>query len=995
MAGFWHRTAVYWGLSEPREEMSDAPAEEFSASPVDAHIAAQVAAVQSGPAAYSAPVTREFALNVPAVLRGRNIICAIATLPLQHYLAAENKVVRSPLLEQIDPDVTNLVTLAQTVEDLIFDALSWWQVLAFDAQGFPVSARHLEPGRVSLDPPHARAAQSLPSGVDVRSVVWVDGKAVPKSSMIRFDSPNPPLLVAGRRAIRRAALLDTTAAMFAEHPRPLEYYTPQDDADPDLDEVRQTLLDIKMARQTGAIAYIGAGLERHEAGSTSPADLQLVQLQARASLDIANALGLDPEDLGVSTTSRSYANITDRRRDRINDTLAPYMLAITSRLSMNDVTRRGYAARFDLSDYLKADPATRASVQAIYLDKGVVDPAEVRADEGLPPREIEPPAALEPPAAPAEPPAAAAASRRDVIPMHRDRDLPIAATFSAALAPEADPTAAPGRVTFNVPAARAGFKVDLEKRTIVGLAVPYGEVTSDWRAIQFRAGSIARMGSPEPVLLSHDGMPVGVVSSTTDADGGMSASLRISKTSTGDDALVLADDGAITGLSVGVDVHKYELDTDTDVMTVTEATLREISLTPFPAFDSARITKVQMTQQQEGSPAMKCTICGHEHAAGTPCTVTASVTTPQAPAPAPAEPSTTQVFTAPPVNVTVQMPETFAADVATALGEARAFVDPDRRPTGAAFVSEPLPYRFGGAPAEHDFSTDVFAAARSRDPEAQTRLNKFMEAWSSQAFAVATTDVDELNPTRQRPDLWVDQKDYVTPIWDSVVKGTIPDATPFALPKFNSASGLVADHTQGSEPTYGSYTTTGQTITPAPISGGVEINREVMDQGGNPQISVILWNQIQRNYREALESKIAATLNGLSAGLTTITITTAAADSALVSAVRSAFGALQFVRGGFRFRDLKVQVDLYTALLNAKDTQNRPFFAARGQMNTDGSADSLWAALDVNGLMAVPAWALGATSANSSKSWLYDRNDVHGWATRRSAWTSSTRSRAS
>ena len=81
--GFWQRTAVYWGLAEPEPEAS----EEFSASPIDAHIAAQVA-VQSGPAAYSAPVTREFALNVPAVLRGRNIICAIATLPLQHYLAA-------------------------------------------------------------------------------------------------------------------------------------------------------------------------------------------------------------------------------------------------------------------------------------------------------------------------------------------------------------------------------------------------------------------------------------------------------------------------------------------------------------------------------------------------------------------------------------------------------------------------------------------------------------------------------------------------------------------------------------------------------------------------------------------------------------------------------------------------------------------------------------------------------------------------------------------
>ena len=598
--GFWRRTAVYWGLAEAEQR------EEFSAPETVNEVisAAQAQAAPSGPSAYSAPVTREFALGVPAVLRGRNIICAISTLPLRHYKVEANQVVRSTFLEQIDPHVPNIVTLAQTVEDLLFDAVSWWRITAFGADKFPTSARHLEPSRVKLDPPAGKAAQSLPSGVDVRSVVWVDGKPVPKASMIRFDSPNPPLLVAGCRAIRRAALLDTTAALYAENPRPLEYFGPAEDADPDEAEVIEFLTSWRTARQTRSTAYKPGAFERHEAGSTSPADLQLAQLQARASLDIANAIGLDPEELGVSTTSRTYANITDRRRDRINDTLSPYMLAITSRLSMNDVTKRGYAAQFDLDDYLRADPKTRAEVAAIYIAQGVVAPAEVREDEGLPPREIEPPAAPAPPAPVEEPdqPAAAAANRRDVIPMHRD--LPMAATFSVA-APEAT-TEAPGRVTFSVPVARAEFKVDLEARTITGLAVPYGEVTSDWRAISFKAGSITRLATAEPVLLSHDGMPVGVVASTSDGKDGMTASLRISKTSTGDDALVLADDGAITGLSVGVDVHKYELDTDTEVMTVTEATLREISLTPFPAFDSARITKVKMTRQE--STAMSDTI---------------------------------------------------------------------------------------------------------------------------------------------------------------------------------------------------------------------------------------------------------------------------------------------------------------------------------------------------------------------------------------------------
>ena len=977
MAGFWRRTAVYWGLAEavPEPEGRDS----FAYSPVDAHIAAQSVA-QSGPAAYSAPVTREFALQVPAVLRARNIICAIATLPLRHYNRETREQKRSSFLEQIDPDVSNVVTLAQTVEDLLFDSLSWWQILATDANGFPMSARHLELGRVSLDPPPGRAAQALPSGVDVRSVVWVDGKPVPKSSVIRFDSPNPPLLVAARSAIRRARLLDTTAAMYAENPAAREYFEPAEDADPDEAEVVEFLTQWQQARRTRSTAYKPGAFNRGEISSASPADLQLVQLQARASLDLANATGLDPEELGVSTTSRTYANITDRRQDRINDTLSAYMQAITQRLSMNDVTKRGYAADFDLTDYLRADPKTRAEVNAILDDHDVITSEEWRAGEGFPGRPSAEPA--EPAVPPAVEPAAAAASQGGVIPMrHR---MPVAATFSVA-APEA-PAAAPQRVTFAVGAGRADFKVDLEKRTIVGLAVPFGELTSDWRDISFAPGSIERLGSPEPVLASHDGMPIGRVDSTSETDSGMTASLRISKTQAGDEALILADDGALTGLSVGVDIHEYTIDADTGQMTVTRATLREISVTPFPAFDSARITKVKMTSQKE-TPIMGDTTTVAGAAGAAPVAQAAAPVAEQftastnAPAPAPA-----------PVVPQVQIPASFAQDLAAALapalssslGEAfeqRAFVDPDRRPAAAAVVREELPYRFGGQRGAHDFSTDVFAAARTRDPEAQARLNKFMEGWSRQEFAVATTDVDELNPTRQRPDLWVDQKDYVTPIWDSINKGGIPDATPFALPKFNSASGLVGDHSQGTEPTPGSYTTTGQTITPAPVSGKVEINREVIDQGGNPQISTILWGQIQRNYVEALESKAAAMLNGLTTGLTTITITTAAADSALVSAVRAALGALQFVRGGFRFRDFKVQVDLYTALLNAKDTTNRPFFASLAPSNAYGLVEQLWAALDVNGLMAVPAWALGATSGNSSKSWLYDRNDVHGWAT--------------
>src|SRR5690606_1935420 len=137
-----------------------------------------------------------------------------------------------------------------------------------------------------------------------------------------------------------------------------------------------------------------AALEYHTVDAPSPAELQLVELQRQAALDLANALGLDPEDIGISTTSRTYQNAIDRRRDRINDVLAPFMRASTDRLSMGDVTRRGYRVTFDLDDYLKANPTERWGMYEKAIQLGVMDVAEVRAREDLPPTE---PAAAEPP----------------------------------------------------------------------------------------------------------------------------------------------------------------------------------------------------------------------------------------------------------------------------------------------------------------------------------------------------------------------------------------------------------------------------------------------------------------------------------------------------------------------------------------------------------------------------------------------------------------------
>lgn len=351
-------------------------------------------------------IDRAQALTVPAVLRGRNMICSIATLPLQA-VNAQHRVQARPLFEQIDPNTANVVVMSQTVEDLLFEGVAWWRVVGFGADGYPSRCVRYAPDQVSLQPPSSYQRGYLPSGLATQGVVWMEGLPVPYDEVIRFDSPNPPLLTAGADAIGRAIALGQAAKLYAESPRRRGFFRPADGVDPaGDDDIEEMLQDWATASAQRVDGYVPAALEYTAIQDSTPAELQLVQMQQRASLDIANAIGVNPEDLGISTTSRVYQNDTDRRMDKVNETLAPYMRAVTDRLGMPDVTPPGNRVRFYLDDYLKADPKTRAEVQQIHHALGATDAAEIRDQEQLPPRTITPPAAaVESAAAPALRPA--------------------------------------------------------------------------------------------------------------------------------------------------------------------------------------------------------------------------------------------------------------------------------------------------------------------------------------------------------------------------------------------------------------------------------------------------------------------------------------------------------------------------------------------------------------------------------------------------------------
>jgi hypothetical protein len=98
----------------------------------------------------------------------------------------------------------------------------------------------------------------------------------------------------------------------------------------------------------------------------------------------------------------------------------------------------------------------------------------------------------------------------------------------------------------------------------------------------------------------HDAsMPVGVVTERVDTEQGMMFSAKISATSLGNDALVMASDGTIDQVSVGVNPTKFSYD-EGGTMIIEAADWTELSLVPIGAFgDMANIATVAASIHQE------------------------------------------------------------------------------------------------------------------------------------------------------------------------------------------------------------------------------------------------------------------------------------------------------------------------------------------------------------------------------------------------------------
>jgi HK97 family phage prohead protease/HK97 family phage major capsid protein len=142
----------------------------------------------------------------------------------------------------------------------------------------------------------------------------------------------------------------------------------------------------------------------------------------------------------------------------------------------------------------------------------------------------------------------------------------------------------------------ASIECSEERREISGKIVPMGtgEIgQTNMGGVVFEAGSIEINDPSKIKLLSqHDvKKPIGRMVTATVRPDGIYATFKLSKSTGGNDALIMAQEGLVAGLSVGAEVIASKPSRDGHTV-VSLARLREVSLVTVPAFASAQVLEI-------------------------------------------------------------------------------------------------------------------------------------------------------------------------------------------------------------------------------------------------------------------------------------------------------------------------------------------------------------------------------------------------------------------
>lgn len=324
-------------------------------------------------------VSRARALQVPAISRARNIIAGTAgSMYLDRFSRFDNRLLPEiPLQYQPDPQYPASVTWSYIYDSMLFYGGAFCQVISMYSDNRIQHFRWLDPELVN---------ENTDGNGNVISYNY-NGTQLPLSgvgSIIYFPSFEDGLLVKAGATIETALELEAAANRAAKEPAP-QVILQNTGVDLPASKISDLLAGWKTARQTRATAYLNAHMDIKTVGFNAREN-QLVEARQFHASELARACNLPSYFLGVETNSMTYSNVESVRRDLIDLTLRPFIVAVENRLNMPDFSPRDIVFRFDLDAFLRGNATERVKVVTDLLTAGIIDIAEARAMEDLAPR---------------------------------------------------------------------------------------------------------------------------------------------------------------------------------------------------------------------------------------------------------------------------------------------------------------------------------------------------------------------------------------------------------------------------------------------------------------------------------------------------------------------------------------------------------------------------------------------------------------------------------
>ncbi len=463
-----------------------------------------------------------------------------------------------------------------------------------------------------------------------------------------------------------------------------------------------------------------------------------------------------------------------------------------------------------------------------------------------------------------------------------------------------------------------------ERREISGKIVPMGtgEVGhTNLGGVVFEAGSIDISDISKIKLLSQHDMkkPVGRMTAAEVRPDGIYATFKLSRSTGGNDALIQAQEGLVSGLSIGAEVIASKPSRDGHIV-VSSAKLKEVSLVTEPAFKSAQVLEIAAEEvlpaeetQPESEPIVEDTT-----QAEAPAVEAAAV---EAARPTVAASHYVKERTAP-----ISSAQYLEANIKAALGD-----DEARRTVRAADDSTSTNTGLTLPSHLNTFITDTFTGRPAFEAVTRQALTE-----SGMSFTV--------------PRLYTNA-------------GT-PDVAP-----------TVADTNEGAAPSETGMTSAYDTVTVEKFSGLQRVSFELVDRS-SPAFMELMMAELRKAYEKATDAALIAKF--ISAGTAGANVATTAAG--LQSFVSVEGAAAYKGTGGDFANKLVASTDQWAAITGYADTTGRPLYSAQGPTyNAAGNAVATSVRGGILGTDLIVDHNISASGISDDSAFLVAPNSVYAW----------------